>query len=81
MRSDPDILKQLAEKREACISQLLNHAYDQEYDNLDTPINSSSLLRTVAPDRQALTTGEIAELIKYDRLNIDDDSDTSSTSR
>lgn len=81
LRSDPDLLKQLAEKREACISQLLNHSYDQEYDNLDTPLSTSSLLRAVAPERQALTAGEVAELVKYDRLSIEDDSDTSSTSR
>lgn len=62
------------------MSQLLNHNYVQEFDNLDTPISSSSLLRTVAPEKQALTTGELAELIKFDRLN-DEDSDNSATSR
>lgn len=81
IRSDPDVLKQLAEKRDACISQLLNNTYDQEYDSLDTPLTSSSLLRAVAPEKQALTAGEVAELVKYDRLSIEDDSDTSSTSR
>lgn len=46
-------------------------------DSLDTPLSSSSLLRAVAPEKQALTTGEVVELIKYDSLDPEDDSDSS----
>lgn len=47
--------------------------YITDDENLDTAINSSAFLRAVAPERQALTTGEIVELVKYDRLNNDED--------
>lgn len=64
------MLKQLAEKREACFSQLLNGIteFDLEQSELEEPVNSSTILRTIAPERQALTQGELVELVKYDQL-------------
>lgn len=81
IKNDPNVLKQLSEKREACMSQLLNGDVNCEQDNLDTPVTSSSFLRAVAPERQALTTGEVAGLLKYDRLGEEDSDNSDTTSR
>ncbi|KAF5291421.1 hypothetical protein FQR65_LT01732 [Abscondita terminalis] len=54
LKSDPNVLKQLATKREACMRHLLTNDYELNID-LDTPIENSSILRAIAPERQALT--------------------------
>lgn len=35
---------------------------------LDTPIANSALLRSLLPHRQALTIGELVELLQHDQL-------------
>lgn len=76
LKSDPNVLKQLAEKREACFNQLLNGIteFDLEQSELEEPVNSSTILRTIAPERQALTQGELVELVKYDQLEEEPES-------
>lgn len=70
IKNDPDVLKQLAEKREACMQQLLfsQCEVDDETIDLNTPIDNSTILRAIAPQKQALTQGELVELVKYDQL-------------
>ncbi|KAK4874092.1 hypothetical protein RN001_013452 [Aquatica leii] len=78
LKSDPNVLQQLTAKREACMQQLLKNDYDSNVnDSLDTPIEHSTLLRTLAPERQALTQGERVTLIQYDQL-IDNENDSKS---
>lgn len=36
--------------------------------DLDTPVENSTILRTILPQRQALTQGELVELVHYDQL-------------
>ncbi|GLV34556.1 uncharacterized protein CBL_09036 [Carabus blaptoides fortunei] len=65
LKNDPDILRQLSEKREACMQQLLAGTdFDQDNSELEAPVNASAILRAIAPERQALTSGEIVELVK-----------------
>lgn len=73
LKSDPDVLRQLAEKREACMRQLLSngepiYADAEENLRLEEPIEESAILRAVAPHKQALTHGETVELVQYDQL-------------
>ncbi|KAB0793088.1 hypothetical protein PPYR_12708 [Photinus pyralis] len=69
LKSDPNVLQQLAEKREACLRQLLLTNSESDTDiSLDTPIEPSPILRTIAPSKQALTEGELVTLIQYDQL-------------
>lgn len=80
LKNDPDILRQLREKREACMQQLLQGTdFDQDNSELEAPVNASAILRAIAPERQALTSGEIVELVKYDLLNPEEDGDHSDT--
>jgi len=47
---------------------------EEEYANLllDQPVSGNHpLLRYVAPDKQALTLGELVELLKADHLGLD----------
>lgn len=71
LKSNPDVLRQLAEKREACMRQLLqeNYIYEEEILQFEEPIEDSPILRAVAPHRQALTHGETVELVRYDQLD------------
>ncbi|KAK5641716.1 hypothetical protein RI129_010263 [Pyrocoelia pectoralis] len=69
LKADPNVLQQLAAKREACMRQLLIADSNPETDlELDTPIEPSPILRTIAPSKQALTEGELVTLIQYDQL-------------
>lgn len=69
IRSDPNFLRQLAQKREDCMQALLNSDnLSEEIINLDTPVENSAILRTILPQRQALTQGELFELVQYDQL-------------
>ncbi|KAJ8946790.1 hypothetical protein NQ314_008773 [Rhamnusium bicolor] len=77
IKNDPRLLAQLTAKKEACMQQLLNSAIhlDEEIIELEESIPHSQILRTIAPQKQALNQGEIVELVKYDQLK-DDESDT-----
>lgn len=68
------MLAQLAAKKEACMQQLLTSAVhvEEEIIEFDEPISNSQILRTIAPQKQALYQGEIVELVKYDQLKNDD---------
>lgn len=70
------MLKQLAEKREACMHQLMNTIaeFDIQQSIFEEPIDSSPILRTIAPEKQALTQGELLELVNYDQLEEKPDS-------
>ncbi|KRT83773.1 hypothetical protein AMK59_3564 [Oryctes borbonicus] len=70
IKSNPNVMEQLAKKREECLNQLLSEPeYDCSRDlSLDEPIESTTIMRTIMPQKQALTQGEIVELLKYDRL-------------
>lgn len=70
LKSDPNVLRQLTEKREACMRQLLGEQTFSEPEalTLEQPVDDSPLLRAVAPHRQALTQGETVELVKHDHL-------------
>lgn len=70
LKSSPDVIRQLAEKREACMRQLLceESIYEEETLRFAEPIEDSPILRTVAPHRQALTHGETVKLVRYDQL-------------
>lgn len=72
------MLKQLAERREACMNHLLNSSDtnlgDQDED-FDQPLqqnnileSASELIRHIRPE-QAQTVGEIVHIIQYDQLN------------
>lgn len=73
IRSDPNFLRQLAQKREDCMQALLNSDSVDEILDLDTPIENSTILRTILPQRQALTQGELVELVHYDQLIEEND--------
>lgn len=74
LKNDPDILKQLQAKREACMQNLLNgETQFEENTELDTPVANSQLIRTILPQKQALNKGEIVELINYEELENDVD--------
>ncbi|KAG5891517.1 hypothetical protein JTB14_014441 [Gonioctena quinquepunctata] len=70
IKNDTNILAQLGAKKEACMQQLLSgiDKADEEILNLDEPVPNSQILRTIAPHKQALSQGEIVELVKYDQL-------------
>lgn len=74
IKNDPRVLAQLAAKKEDCMQQLLTSAVhiDEEIIELDEPISNSQILRTIAPQKQAINQGEIVELVKYDQLKNDD---------
>lgn len=76
IKNDPDILTQLAAKREACMRDLINDyaLVDEDILSLDEPVPNSQLLRAIAPQRQALNQGELVDLVRHDQLK-DDDSD------
>lgn len=40
--------------------------------DFDTPVENSAILRTILPQRQALTQGELVELVQYDQLIEED---------
>lgn len=79
IKSNTDVLAQLAEKREACMQQLLiNGAALEQDQHIDFENSTTSLiLKTIAPQKQALNQGELLELVKNDHL---DSSDTNCSS-
>lgn len=72
IRSDPNLLRQLTEKREACMRQLMRedsfHEYSEETWRFEEPVEDSPVLRVVAPHKQALTLGETVQFLHYDQL-------------
>lgn len=69
LKSDPDVLRNLAARREACMQQLLRGEIQLEEDSvLETPLTNSVLIRTVFPHKQGLTQAEVVEFVKYDEL-------------
>ncbi|CAG9812783.1 unnamed protein product [Phaedon cochleariae] len=70
LKNDPNILAQLKAKRESCMEQFMSNSnqIDLELLDLQEPLPNNPLLRTVAPQRQALEQSEIVELVKYDQL-------------
>ncbi|XP_060522810.1 uncharacterized protein LOC132699873 [Cylas formicarius] len=74
IKNDPNILQQLAAKKEVYMRQLLNEESERyfEYSSLDEPISSSQIVRAILTQRQALNQGEILNIIKYDELGRDD---------
>lgn len=67
IRTNPTVLEQLAERREACMQQLLNDSTASSYDQLDDSITNHELLRFIRPE-QALSVAELAHLVKHDHL-------------
>lgn len=69
IKTNPTVLQQLAERREACMQQLLNDssAASNNYDQLDEPVFNHELLRIIRPE-QALSAAELAHLVKHDHL-------------
>lgn len=70
IKTNPTVLQQLAERREACMQQLLNDnsaASSISYDQLDEPVFNHELLRIIRPE-QAKTVLELAHLVKHDHL-------------
>jgi hypothetical protein len=64
-------LKQLKEKREECLNNLLNNSLSITSDadlELDQAIESSDIIRHLIPE-QAQSVGEQAHLIEYDQLD------------
>lgn len=75
-QSKTDLVQSLEEKHKSCMLRLLsgssNTAVNQEDLDLDAPVNSNHpayvFLRHFAPERQAVTLGELVELLKADQL-------------
>lgn len=70
IRTNPTVLEQLAERRGACMQQLLNDSTASSYDQLDErvePVFNHELLRFIRPE-QALSVAELAHLVKHDHL-------------
>ncbi|KAJ4444608.1 hypothetical protein ANN_06404 [Periplaneta americana] len=91
-QSKKDLVQSLEEKHKSCMLRLVsegnNTSVTQEDLDLDAPISSShpahALLRHIAPERQAITLGELVELLKADQLaeilaEDSKDSDTNSS--
>lgn len=68
IKTNPTVLQQLAERREACMQQLLNDtSSNNSYDQLDEPVFNHELLRIIRPE-QAISAAELAHLVKHDHL-------------
>lgn len=74
IKSNPNVIEQLTKKKEECLNQLLNGPEYIHSDDLvlDEPVESTAIMRTILPQKQALTQGEIVELLKYERLENSD---------
>ncbi|KAE8744302.1 hypothetical protein FOCC_FOCC009025 [Frankliniella occidentalis] len=73
-RKGKDIIKSLEEKNKSSMMNFLSNDNQVVLDDddfiLDTPVNNNHpILRYVAPDKQALTVGELVELLKADHLS------------
>lgn len=83
LKSDPNVLRNLTAKREACMQQLLSGEIQLPEDSsLEAPLANSALLRTVFPHKQGLIQAEVVEFVKYDELKNEDcekDQETNTT--
>ncbi|XP_055678570.1 uncharacterized protein LOC129787208 [Lutzomyia longipalpis] len=82
IKNNPDVLRQLAEKREACLQSLLVDCSEEvqanrDIDlNLDAPVGNpdfraaQEIARFLRPE-QALSVGEVVHLVKHDHLQIE----------
>ncbi|GAB0086404.1 Coiled-coil domain containing protein 32 [Sergentomyia squamirostris] len=82
IKTDPGVLHQLAEKREACLQSLLEDCDEgvqanREIDlNLDAPVTNTDfrpaqeIARFLRPE-QALSVGEIVHLVQHDHLQVE----------
>lgn len=82
IKKDPSVLRQLAEKREACLQSLLVDCdsgvqENREIDlNLDAPVSNTDfrpaqeIARFLHPE-QALSVGEVVHLVKHDHLQVE----------
>lgn len=78
LKTNPTLVQQLREKREDCMRQLLTGSENFNCDDnllLDEPINQETptqqIIRSIYPERQALTTGELVNIINHDYLEKD----------
>ncbi len=76
IKTNPDVLKQLAERREACMNSLLNSGEDylgtsENEVDFDQPLGqnetASEIFRHIKPE-QPQTVGEIVHFIKHDQF-------------
>lgn len=71
IKTNPTVLQQLTERREACLEHLLNdNSVNIRGDSelaLDEPVNHHELLRFIRPE-QALSVAELVHIVKYDHL-------------
>uniref|UniRef100_A0A182S5H4 Uncharacterized protein n=1 Tax=Anopheles maculatus TaxID=74869 RepID=A0A182S5H4_9DIPT len=73
LRSNPNVLQQLAERREACMQSLLGGNITLRTDadlELEEPVNSNELLRFIRPE-QALSQAEVVQLVQHDQLQLE----------
>jgi hypothetical protein len=75
--SKKDLIQSLEEKHKSCMLRLVSEdshkaSVPQEDLDLDEPVNRNHsaqvLMRHIAPERQAITLGELVELVKADQL-------------
>lgn len=72
IKTNPSVLQQLAERREACMQHLLNDSSrvtirGESELALDEPVSHHELLRFIRPE-QALSVAELVHIVKYDHL-------------
>ncbi|XP_047119277.1 uncharacterized protein LOC124802502 [Schistocerca piceifrons] len=71
-RTKKDLVQSLDETHKSCMVRLLSEGTTHSAEDLllDAPLNNSNVLfRRLAPERQALTFGELVELLKADQLS------------
>lgn len=71
IKKDPSVLKQLKEKREECLKNLLNNSItlrtNQDF-QLEEEIHSNRIISHLIP-AQPQSIGEIAHLVHHDELD------------
>lgn len=64
-----DLVQSLSEARQSCMVRLTTEGTDTaDLSYLDSPLDRSVILEKLAPEKQALTAGELVELSKADEL-------------
>ncbi|KAG8234307.1 hypothetical protein J437_LFUL013047 [Ladona fulva] len=65
-----DLVQSLSEARQSCMVRLTTEETESaDLSYLDSPVDRSVILEKIAPEKQALTTGELLELSKSDELD------------
>lgn len=75
LKTNPTVLQQLAERREACMQSLLGGSTTLRSDAelvLEEPVTNIELLRFIRPE-QALSQAEIVQLVQHDHLQLEAD--------